>query len=199
MSQNIIDHLTQMLAKMPNMGPKMARRLVLHLAQNKESKLEPLIACLNTIKEDIHQCNLCGNIDEGHICKICNNQDRDNSVICIVEQVADLWAIERSKNYQGLYHILGGNLSAVSGKTFEDLNLVKLYHRIEHNKNLKEVIIATSATIDGQTTAYFIAENLKQFSISVTRLTHGIPIGSELDYLDDGTISIALKTRSHFK
>ncbi|MCE2687500.1 MAG: recombination mediator RecR [Rickettsiales bacterium] len=199
MSQNIIDNLTQMLAKMPNMGPKMARRLVLHLAQNKESKLEPLIASLNIIKEDIHQCNLCGNIDQGYICKICNNQDRDNSVICIVEQVADLWAIERSKNYQGLYHILGGNLSAVSGKTFEDLNLVKLYHRIEYNKNLKEVIIATSATIDGQTTAYFIAENLKKFAITVTRLTHGIPIGSELDYLDDGTIAIALKTRSDFK
>jgi recombination protein RecR len=179
------------------MGPRIAKRIVLHLANNKEKTLLPLIENLQALNDKIHNCEICGNLDEGKICAICSNNGRDNSVICVIEEVADLWAIERAENYHGKYHVLGGNLSAISGKTIEDLNLENLYLRLKEG-NTKEVIIATSATIDGQTTAHFLAENLKEFSVKTTRLAHGIPVGSELDYLDEGTISIAFKTRSEF-
>ncbi len=179
------------------MGPRIAKRIVLHLANNKEKTLLPLIENLQALNDKIHNCEICGNLDEGRICYICSNKNRDDSLICIVEEVADLWAVERAENYRGKYHVLGGNLSAISGKTVEDLNLNTLYSRLK-NGEVKEVIIATSATIDGQTTAHFIAENLKEFNLKITRLTHGIPVGSELDYLDEGTIAIAFKTRSDF-
>jgi recombination protein RecR len=195
MSLKIIDNISKIIAKMPGIGPRMAKRIVLHLAENKEGKLINLINGLKDLYNNIHQCEICQNLDENNICSICNDAARDKSTICIVEQVADLWAIERTKNYNGQYHILGGNLSALSGKSFEDLHLDKLYQRIVSNK-VTEVIIATSATIDGQTTAYFIAENIKKYKINITRPAYGIPIGSEIDYLDDGTIAIAIKTRS---
>jgi recombination protein RecR len=149
------------------------------------------------LSEKIHNCEVCGNLDEGKICKICSDQNRDNSLICVVEEVADLWAVERAENYRGKYHVLGGNLSAIAGKGVEDLNIESLYPRVKKG-DVKEVIIATSATIDGQTTAHFLAEGLKEFNAKITRLAHGIPVGSELDYLDEGTISIAFKTRSEF-
>ena len=179
------------------MGPRIAKRIVLNLANNKEKTLLPLIENLKMLNEKVHNCKICGNLDEGEICGICDSLNRDNSVISVVEEVADLWAIERTQSYRGKYHVLGGNLSAISGKSIEDLNLETLYSRVK-NSEIKEVIIATSATIDGQTTAHFIAESLKDLPIKVTRLTHGVPIGSELDYLDEGTISIAFKTRSEF-
>jgi recombination protein RecR len=197
MQKNLTENLSKIIAKLPGMGPRIAKRIVLHLASNKEKTLLPLIENLQALHDKIHNCEICGNLDEGKICAICDNTGRDNSVICVIEEVADLWAIERAENYHGKYHVLGGNLSAISGKTIEDLNLENLYLRLKEG-NTKEVIIATSATIDGQTTAHFLAENLKEFSVKTTRLAHGIPVGSELDYLDEGTISIAFKTRSEF-
>jgi recombination protein RecR len=197
MQKNLIENLSKIIAKLPGMGPRIAKRIVLHLANNKEKTLLSLIENLQALNDKIHNCEICGNLDEGKICSICDNIGRDNSVICVIEEVADLWAIERAENYHGKYHVLGGNLSAISGKTIEDLNLENLYLRLKEG-NTKEVIIATSATIDGQTTAHFLAENLKEFSVKTTRLAHGIPVGSELDYLDEGTISIAFKTRSEF-
>ncbi len=197
MQKNLIENLSKIISKLPGMGPRIAKRIVLHLAGNKEKILLPLIENLRLLNEKIHNCEICGNLDEGRVCSICSNQKRDESLICVVEEVADLWAVERAENYRGKYHVLGGNLSAISGKTIEDLNLNSLYSRLR-NGEVKEVIIATSATIDGQTTAHFIAENLKDFEVRVTRLAYGIPVGSELDYLDEGTIAIAFKTRSEF-
>lgn len=197
MQKNLIENLSKIISKLPGMGPRIAKRIVLHLAGNKEKILLPLIENLRLLHEKIHNCEICGNLDEGRVCAICSNPKRDESLICVVEEVADLWAIERAENYRGKYHVLGGNLSAISGKTIEDLNLNSLYSRLKKGE-VKEVIIATSATIDGQTTAHFIAENLKDFEVKVTRLAYGIPVGSELDYLDEGTIAIAFRTRSEF-
>ncbi len=197
MQQNLIENISRLIAKLPGMGPRIAKRIVLHLANNKEKLLLPLIEALQSLNEKIHNCEICGNLDEGSICGICLHQNRDDSIICVVEEVADLWAIERGQDYKGKYHVLGGNLSAISGKSLEDLNLKSLYSRIKEGK-VKEVIIATSATIDGQTTAHFISENLKEYDVKITQLAHGIPVGSELDYLDEGTISIAFKTRLEF-
>lgn len=197
MEQNLIENLSKIIAKLPNLGPRVAKRIILNLANNKEKTLLPLIENLKILNEKIHNCRICGNLDEGEICGICRNQNRDETIVCVVEEVADLWAIERAGNYKGRYHILGGALSAISGKTIEDLGLDKLHKRLKENI-VKEIIIATSATIDGQTTAHFLAENLKEFPVKITRLAYGIPVGSELDYLDDGTISIAFKTRSEF-
>lgn len=196
MEENLIENLSKIISKLPGLGPRAAKRVVLNLANNKDKTLLPLISALQNLYDKIHNCDICGNLDQGNVCKICSNQNRDESIICVVEEVADLWAIERAENYKGRYHILGGNLSAISGKSIEDLNLEKFYKRLKGQ--VKEVIIATSATIDGQTTAHFIAENLKDFNVKTTRLAYGIPVGSELDYLDEGTISIALKTRSEF-
>lgn len=197
MANNLVENLSKIISKLPGMGPRIAKRIVLHLASNKDKTLLPLIANLQALNDKIHNCETCGNLDEGRVCGICLNSNRDESLICIIEEVADLWAIERAENYRGKYHVLGGNLSAISGKTIEDLNLESLYSRLKSGA-VKEVIIATSATIDGQTTAHFLAESLKEFAVKITRLAHGIPIGSELDYLDEGTISIAFKTRSEF-
>ncbi len=197
MEKNLIENLSKTISKLPGLGPRIAKRIVLNLANNKERILLPLIAGLKDLNEKIHNCEICGNLDEGRVCKICLSKSRDENLICVVEEVADLWAIERAQNYRGKYHILGGNLSAMSGKSAEDLNLESLYERLKKSE-IKEIIIATSATIDGQTTAYFLAENLKDFNVKVTRLAYGIPVGSELDYLDEGTISIAFKTRSDF-
>ncbi len=197
MQQNSIENLSKIISKLPGLGPRIAKRIVLYLANNKDKSLLPLIENLEILKDKIHNCEICGNLDEGRVCGICLSQNRDESLICVVEEIADLWAIERAENYKGKYHVLGGNLSAVSGKTIEDLNLENLYKRLKEEK-IKEVIIATSATIDGQTTAHFLLENLKDFTVKVTRLAHGIPVGSELDYLDEGTISIAFKTRAQF-
>lgn len=197
MEQNIIENLSKIIAKLPGLGPRAAKRVILHLANNKEKSLLPLIKSLQSLNDNIHNCQICNNLDEGEVCSICASNVRDKSIICIVEEVADLWAIERAGNYKGVYHILGGNLSAISGKTIDDLNLSNLYNRLKQGE-VREVVIATSATLDGQTTAHFLSDQLKEFNIKVTRLAYGIPVGSELDYLDEGTISIAFKSRSEF-
>ena len=197
MQKNIIDNLAKIFAKLPGMGPRIGKKIVLELASNKEKFLIPLIEYLSELNEKIHNCEICGNIDEGRVCKICLDENRDKNILCVVEEVGDLWAIERSKNYYGKYHVLGGNLSAISGKTIEDLNFSSLISRVK-NDNFSEIIIATGATIDGQNTAHYIADFLQEFNLKITRLGYGIPIGSDIDYLDEGTISVALKTRSKF-
>ncbi|MBU6140556.1 MAG: recombination mediator RecR [Proteobacteria bacterium] len=197
MQKNLIENLSKLISRLPGMGPRIAKRIVLQLATNKEKTLQPLIENLQALNDKIHQCEICGNIDEGRVCGICLSESRDKTLLCVVEEIADLWAIERAENYRGKYHVLGGNLSAISGKTIQDLNLESLYSRLRKGE-IAEIIIATSATIDGQTTAHFLAENLKDFKIKITRLAYGIPVGSELDYLDEGTISIAFKTRLEF-
>lgn len=197
MQKTLIENLSRIISRLPGMGPRIAKRIILHVAANKEKILQPLIENLQALRDKIHHCEICNNLDEGNVCAICLSQNRDRTLLCIVEEVADLWAIERAENYRGLYHVLGGKLSAMSGKTVEDLNIESLYLRLQ-NGEVEEVIIATSATIDGQTTAHFLAEGLKEFNLKITRLTHGIPVGSELDYLDEGTIAIAFKTRSEF-
>lgn len=197
MEQNFIDQLSKTMSKLPGLGPRIAKRIVLHLANNKHKHLLPLIQGLQGLNDRVHKCQICGNLDEGEICGICKNQKRDDALLCIVEEVADLWAIERAETFRGKYHVLGGKLSAISGVTIEDLNLDSLHKRLKENA-AKEIIIATSATIDGQTTAHFLTENLKEYNAKITHLTYGIPLGSELDYLDEGTINIAFKTRSEF-
>lgn len=196
MQTGVIENLSKIIAKLPGMGPRVAKRIVLHLAANKQKNLLPLIENLIALNEKIHNCEICGNLDEGLICGICANS-RDETIVCVVEEVADLWAIERAENYKGRYHVLGGRLSAIAGIGVEDLKLEALFNRLK-NSPIKEVIIATSATIDGQTTAHFLAENLKEFKVKITRLAYGIPVGSEIDYLDEGTISIAFKSRGEF-
>lgn len=198
MSTNLIEKLTKSIAKLPGLGPRAAKRIILHLASDKEKNLAPLIASLQEVSTKIHKCEICANIDEGSKCSICANPKRDDAIICIVEEVSDLWAIERGQNYQGKYHVLGGKLSAISGTTIQDLNLDSLHKRLKQTP-AKEIIIATSATIDGQTTAHFLSENLSEYKVKITHLTYGIPLGSELDYLDEGTINIAFKTRSEFE
>ncbi len=197
MEQNLIDQISKALSKLPGLGPRIAKRIVLHLVSNKQKLLSPLIEGLQALNSRVHKCKICGNFDEGEICYICKNPKRDSQLICIVEEVADLWAIERSEIFRGKYHVLGGKLSAISGTTIEDLNLQALHNRLRSDM-AREIIIATSATIDGQTTAHFLTENLKEYNVKITRLTYGIPLGSELDYLDEGTINIAFKTRSEF-
>lgn len=162
----------------------------------------PLTESLKSVKENVKNCQTCGNLDVNDICEICQNPKRDDSLICIVEEVSDLWAVEKAQIFNGKYHILGGTLSAMAGVGPEDLNLSSLTNRLKYDiaqdKKIKEIIIATNPTIDGQTTAYYLLELLKEFDIKLSKLAHGIPIGGELDYLDEGTLDIALKTRSDF-
>lgn len=197
MSQGLIEKISKNLSKLPTLGPRAARRMILQLCNNKDKQLASLIESLNDLQQKIHNCKICHNIDEGEKCNICLNVKRNKEIMCVVEEVSDLWAIERSGNYSGLYHVLGGKLSAVYGTGIEDLNIESLHKRLKDGE-VKEAIIATSATIDGQTTAHFLTEDLKDFKLKITHLAHGIPIGSELDYLDEGTIDIAFKTRREF-
>ena len=187
-----IDTLSTLLSKLPGLGPRSARRAVLHLFKNKEKLFVPLIAALSQTLESIKICELCGNLDTSSPCHICTDARRPQDQICVVEEVADLWAIERSGLFKGMYHVLGGTLSAMDGRGPEQLGIPKLFKRAE---GLKEVILATNATVDGQTTAFYITEQLKPLGISVTRIAYGIPVGGELDYLDEGTLGAALKSR----
>lgn len=197
MERNFIDILSKLIAKLPGLGPRVAKRIVLYLASNKQKILIPLIEALQALNEKVFKCKICGNLDEGEICSICKNEKRDSGLICVVEEVADLWAVERAEIYKGKYHVLGGKLSAISGIAIDDLNLESLHKRIKEN-NISEIILALSATIDGQTTAHFLTQNLAEYNLKITHLTYGIPLGSELDYLDEGTINIAFKTRSQY-
>jgi recombination protein RecR len=189
-----IDHLIQLLAKLPGLGPRSARRAALYLIKRRESVLLPLTNALDDAARNIRACATCGNLDTRNPCTICVDVRRDAALICVVEDVADLWALERTAVYRGRYHVLGGTLSALDGIGPEDLNIQGLVARAGAPE-VREVILATNVTVDGQTTAHYIAERLADCVVIVSGLAHGVPVGGELDYLDDGTLSEALKAR----
>jgi recombination protein RecR len=193
-STSDIERMIQLLARLPGLGPRSARRATLALLQRREALLQPLAAALSRAAESIKLCTRCGNLDDQDPCAICADPKRDDSLVCVVEEVADLWALERSGAFKGRYHVLGGTLSALDGRGPEQLNLARLIARAEAPA-LVEVILALSATVDGQTTAHYIAERLAGLPIEVTRLAQGVPVGGALDYLDDGTLTTALKAR----
>ena len=195
MSEQVLEKLIKKVAKLPGLGPRSSRRIVLHLLKDKETLLFPIIEDMSKVANNIKKCVECGNLDENDICQICKNSTRNQTLLCVVETVADLWALERSNVYNGKYHILGGVLSAIDGINPDQLNIDSLEKRLESNI-FTEVIIAISATLDGQTTAHYIAERLGKLDIKITRLAHGLPVGGELDFLDDGTIAQALKARN---
>lgn len=194
MSSQEIETLIHLLGKLPGFGRRSARRGVLYLVKNKESLMTPLIDALQMASDNVRVCDTCGNIDTSDPCHICQDDKRLSSQICVVEEVADLWAIERSETFRGRYHVLGGTLSAIEGRGPEDLNIAKLLHRSSGGE-VAEIILATNATVDGQTTAHYITERLKHLELEISRIAHGIPMGGELDYLDDGTLGAALKAR----
>lgn len=194
---NELDHLINLLGKVPGLGPRSARRAALQLIKKKDSLMKPLSSALADVAENVHPCAICGNLDIGNPCHICESTKRDRSIICVIEDVSDLWALDRAASYRGLYHVIGGTLSALDGVGPDDLNISTLIERAG-DPNLKEIIIATNATVDGQTTAHYITEQLKSFDLTVSRLAHGVPIGGELDYLDDGTLTTALNSRRPF-
>ena len=189
-----IEQLISLLAKLPGLGPRSARRAALNLIKRKETLMQPLAKVMAATAEQIKTCSVCGNLDTRDPCKLCNDPRRDPTIICVVEDVADLWALERTVAFRGHYHVLGGTLSALDGVSPDDLRIPQLVERANVG-GIKEVILATNATVDGQTTAHYIADRLEEKGIAVSGLAHGVPVGGELDYLDDGTISAALKAR----
>lgn len=189
-----IERLIQMLARLPGLGPRSARRVALHLLKRKDATLAPLIQALTEAAANVRTCGACGNLDTADPCGICADAKRDGTVLCVVEDVADLWAMERAGAFRGRYHVLGGALSALDGVGPEELRIPKLIERVVAGK-IAEVILATNATVEGQTTAHYIAERLAGSGARVSGLAQGIPVGGELDYLDDGTLSAALKAR----
>lgn len=191
------DQLIYLFSKLPGLGARSARRIVLHLLQDKDLRLKGLIEGLEEASNKINICQLCGNVDYSDICGICTDDSRSNNIIAVVETVAELWAIERSDMFRGKYHVLGSTLSKINNRNSAELRLPALLERCINN-NTEELIIATNATIEGQTTAYFISEYFKDSSIKISRLASGIPIGGELDYLDEGTLSAALQSRHLF-
>jgi len=189
-----LDTLIQLFARIPGLGPRSARRAVLKLLQNPAARMVPLAQALTAAARAVRSCELCGNLDSQDPCSICADPRRDHAVICVVETVGDLWALERSGVYHGLYHVLGGSLSALGGTGPDDINLQPLMARVGQGDAL-EVILALSATVDGAATAHFLADRLSPSGIRVTRVAQGVPIGGALDVLDDGTLATALRAR----
>ena len=194
MATSDIDLLIQLISRLPGFGPRSARRATLHLIKNREQLLKPLVAAMASASESVQQCSACSNLDTVDPCAICTDVRRDPAIICVVEEVADLWALERTAAFKGRYHVLGGVLSPLDGIGPEDLSIGALLRRASL-ESVSEVILATSATVDGKTTAHYITDRLAHSNVTVTALAHGIPVGGELDYLDDGTLSAALKER----
>ncbi len=194
MQGNDIEQLTKLIAKLPALGARSARRIVLHLLKKKETSLLPLITALQNVADNIKKCPICGNFDTEEPCAICADAARDIETICVVQDVADLWAMERAGIYRGQYHVLGGILSALDGITPEDLNIESLFLRL-NDRRVQEVILALPATIDGQITNHYLLSRLKEYPVKVTTLAQGLPLGGELDYMDDGTIQLALSAR----
>lgn len=189
-----IERLVALLAKLPGLGPRSARRVVLHLLERRETLLEPLVAALGQAAARVRPCAVCGNLDTEDPCAVCRDERRDPTVICVVEGVADLWAMERAAAFRGRYHVLGGALSALDGIAPDDLAIEALVARARDGQ-VKEVILATNATVEGQTTAHYVAERLAEAGVTVSRLAHGVPVGGEIEYLDEGTLAAALKAR----
>ena len=200
MSSPDIERLIQMLSKLPGLGPRSARRVALHLIKRRDSLLEPLASAMAQAAVSVTTCGVCGNLDATDPCAICTDPRRDRGQVCVVEDVADLWALERVGTYKGIYHVVGGTLSALDGRGPEELNISSLISRVA-GEDVMEIILATSATVEGQTTAHYISDRIetlaaeKNLSLNITRLAQGVPVGGELNYLDDGTLSAALKAR----
>lgn len=189
-----IETLTQALARLPGLGPRSARRAVLHLLKRRETALLPLLRALEQVGDKLASCQICGNVDTSDPCGICNDPRREGRMLCVVEDVPDLWALERSRLFPGKFHVLGGRLSALEGVRPEDLNIAGLLSRVAAG-GIDEVVLAMNATLEGQTTAHYIAERLEAAPVRLTQLAHGLPVGGELDYLDDGTLAQALRAR----
>ena len=198
MEQSPINQLISDISKLPGLGRRSAQRIALFLLKNKDKNLLSLIQSLNTSYEKIIECDNCGNIDLQNPCNICSNNSRDKNSICVVEDVSDLWTFEKVGFYRGLYHVLGGSLSAIQGIGTDELRLNNLLKRIEAN-NIREIILALSTTMEGQTTSFVLADKLEKFQeLNVTRLAQGIPMGGELHYLDENTLSTAFQSRKKF-
>ena len=189
-----IEALASALARLPGLGPRSARRAVLHLMKKRQGALEPLLAALKNVAETLSTCSTCGNVDTSDPCGICRDPRRDDRLLCVVEEVADLWALDRSRLFPGRFHVLGGRLSALEGVRPEDLSIDTLVNRVAAG-GIDEVVLAMNATLEGQTTAHYLAERLEKFPIRLTQLAHGLPVGGELDYLDEGTLAQALRAR----
>ncbi|WP_421708094.1 recombination mediator RecR [Algihabitans sp.] len=189
-----IERMIQLLARLPGLGPRSARRAALALMVKRESLLRPLGDALLRAAEAIRPCSICGNLDDRDPCGICADPERETSSLCVVEEVGDLWAIERSGVYRGRYQVLGGTLSALDGRGPEQLKIAQLVERAAAEE-VTEVILALGATVDGQTTAHYVAERLEPLGVTISRLAQGLPVGGELDYLDDGTLSAAFRQR----
>ena len=189
-----IDALTQALARLPGLGPRSARRAVLHLLKKREAALTPLIRALERVNERLSVCGICGNVDTSNPCAVCADPRRDAKLLCVVEEVSDLWALDRSRLFPGRFHVLGGRLSALEGVRPEDLTVNRLIGRVAAG-GIDEVVLAMNATLEGQTTAHYLAERLETYPVRLTQLAHGLPVGGELDYLDEGTLAQALRAR----
>lgn len=189
-----IEALIKALSRLPGLGPRSARRVALHLIERKEQALVPLTRALSIAAEAVTVCEVCGNIDTQSPCRHCQDPRRDDSMICVVETVGDLWALDRSNVFNGRFHVLGGTLSAIDGIGPEDLTIPQLKERVVTGA-VREVILATNATVDGQTTAHYVADILADTGVTISRLAHGVPVGGELDYLDEGTLGTALRSR----
>lgn len=192
-----IERLIQLLAKLPGLGPRSARRAALHLIKKKDQLLVPLSEAMGIAVRDVGICSVCGTVDTSDPCTICSDEKRDPSVLVVVEDVSDLWALERAGAVNARYHVLGGTLSPLDGVGPDDLNLASLIDRCGAPE-IQEVILAISATVEGQTTAHYIMDQLGHLDVHVTKLAHGVPVGGELDYLDEGTLAQALKARTRF-
>jgi len=194
MASSEIEALSQALARLPGLGPRSARRAVLHLMKRRQTALEPLLAALRSVADKLSTCSNCGNVDTSDPCTICRDPKRDDSMLCVVEEVSDLWALDRSRLFPGRYHVLGGRLSALDGVRPEDLTIDQLVRRVSAG-GIDEVVLAMNATLEGQTTAHYVAERIEGFPIRISQLAHGLPVGGELDYLDEGTLAQALRAR----
>ncbi|MBL8578000.1 MAG: recombination protein RecR [Mesorhizobium sp.] len=192
-----IERLIQLLAKVPGLGPRSARRAALHLIKKKDQLLAPLTSAMGDALDKVRICSVCGNVDTSDPCMICTDARRDAGTIIVVEDVSDLWALERAGSMSALFHVLGGTLSPLDGIGPDQLNIRTLIDRVSGGA-VKEIILAVNATVEGQTTAHYLTDQLAGFGVKVTRLAHGVPVGGELDYLDEGTLSAALKSRTAF-
>ena len=194
MASQEIETLAGALARLPGLGPRSARRAVLWLVKRRETALRQLVAALSEVEERLVECTTCGNVDTTNPCGVCADTRRDQRALCVVEDVADLWALDRAKLFTGRYHVLGGRLSALDGVGPDDLSIGPLIDRVAKG-GVDEVVLAMNATLEGQTTAHYIAERLEGYPVRITQLAHGLPVGGELDYLDEGTLAQALRAR----
>ncbi len=194
MASQEIETLASALARLPGLGPRSARRAVLWLVKRRDTMLGPMLDALIAVRDRLVECDICGNVDTQNPCGICADPRRDQTSLCVVEDVSDLWALDRARLFTGRYHVLGGKLSAMDGVRPEDLNIGSLLDRVAAG-GTDEIVLAMNATLEGQTTAHYIAERLEHYPVRITQLAHGLPVGGELDYLDEGTLAQALRAR----